>query len=285
MIATTITTTLLRRHCRSAAPNLLEIVNVRLLSFSLGVRKVTTSTTTNTTTNNDYSEEEKQRSLLLCDAVERFMNTQGGYFSPMKETTTKVLSDDFIFRGPIIGPLTKVDYTEVLEYFRVYEAFPDIKPNCFGFTIDPLNPMKVRFFVQATGTYQRPLGGFMGKFAATVSPPDGRNYRGSTEAWSITFNDLERMQVKCITAGYVVDRFEETDDDLSTTTTTGGKGLSFGILHTIGIPLPTTPGAPSLRLTQWVTNKFSSGPNAFFPKAFSNTIPKWWKDARRGADP
>jgi len=204
-----------------------------------------------------------------------------GYYA--SDDTSSILAEDFVFRGPVIGPLTKWDYIEALNYFRIYEAFPDINPNCYGFTVDIVEPLKVRFFVKATGTYQKPLGGFLGSTASKLNPPDGRQYMGSTEAWSITFNDLDRMQVKSISAGYVVDRFEE-DGVLCTT---DGKGLVYGILNTIGVDyLPTSPGSKSLELTQWLTGQFAKGgPDALFPKVSSDprTIPQWWSDKRLGA--
>lgn len=233
----------------------------------------------------------------LKNAAELFMKSQSGYFSPMTPNdnnvnmnvmndmngindgyynngynngynneynngydngydTSNILSDDFVFNGPVIGPLNKWDYIQSSEYFRLYEAFPDINPNCFGFTVDILDPLKVRFFVKATGSFQSPIGGFVGKTTARFVPPDGRPLIGSTEAWSITFNDLDRMQVRSISAGYVVDRFEEE-------VTTGGKGLMYGVLHTIGLK--------------------------FLPTLFTNTksdpksIPQWWSDKQLSA--
>jgi len=198
--------------------------------------------------------------------------------------TSSILAEDFVFRGPVIGPLTKWDYIEALDYFRIYETFPDINPNCYGFTVDIVEPLKVRFFVKATGTYQNPLGGFLGTAASKLTPPDGRQYMGSTEAWSVTFNDLDSMQVKSISAGYVVDRFEEE----GLLCTTDGKGLVYGILNTIGLDfLPTNPGSKPLELAQWLTGQFAKGgPGALFPKASSDpkTIPQWWSDKRLGAE-
>jgi len=208
-----------------------------------------------------------------------------GYQSNGYNDAYNVLADDFVFRSPVIGPLSKWDYIDTVEYFRIYEAFPDINSNCYGFTVDPIDPLKVRFFVKATGTYQRPLGGFLGSATSKLNPPDGRPYMGATEAWSITFNDLNRMQIKSISAGYVVDRFEEE----GLLCTTDGKGLIYGILNTIGLDfIPSTPGSSSLQLTQWLTDQFAKGGNGkdpLFPKAFSNRrdIPQWWSDKRLGA--
>jgi hypothetical protein len=231
-----------------------------------------------------------QEQQLLCNAAEKFINTQSGYYNAYNDDNENningILSDDFVFRGPIIGPLNKNDYIEVLEYFQVYKAFPDIKPNTYGFIVDPFNSLKVRFFLKATGTYQNPLGGLLGQFATTVTPPDSRQYIGSTEAWAITFNSIEKMQIKCITAGYVIDNFEQDDPDIKNKSTTNGKGLTFGILNTLNIPFPTTPGSIGIKSIQSITGKFTTSPTALFPKSSSDpeTIPQWWKDQRRGAE-
>mmetsp|Transcript_4413 Transcript_4413/g.5229 ORF Transcript_4413/g.5229 Transcript_4413/m.5229 type:complete len:135 (-) Transcript_4413:40-444(-) len=134
----------------------------------------------------------------------------------------------------------------------------------------------------------------MGRAAAWMTPPDGREYRGSTEAWSLLFTEdreSRELRVRGISAGYVVDWFEDgisasdTEADKALPPTTGGRGLSFGFLNTLGMPLPTTPRGLSLRLIQWISGKLD-GPGGYFPKAVSDpdTIPKWWKDKRRGAD-
>lgn len=212
-------------------------------------------------------------STELIEAAEHFMTRGTGYFSPLKED--KLLAPDFIFRGPVIGPLNKQDYAEVLEYFSVYKALPDIQPNCFGFSTDPQDPYRVWFFLRATGTYQEPLGGTLGKLASQVTPPDGRVYHGSTEAWSLTFN--EQKQVRYISAGYVVDRFEPE-------ATTKGKGLTFGVLASLGLELPSGVNDVRLQFIQRFTQLFT-GSN-LFPKAFSDasSVPKWWKSDSFGAD-
>ena len=204
-------------------------------------------------------------------------NFNNGYSNGSLNTldSSNILAEDFVFRSPMIGPLNKWDFIESLDYFRIYEAFPDINPNCYGFAVDPLEPLKVRFFVKATGTYQKPLGGFLGSTAAKLSPPDGRQYMGSTEAWSITFNDFDRMQVKSLTAGYVVDRSEQ-ERRLSTTK---GKTLVHGMLSTIGLDLPE---GVSMKIYQGLVDQLSNdnGKDRLFPKMASDRrdFPQWWND-------
>lgn len=204
----------------------------------------------------------------VIEAAKRVMaNT--GYFDPMDAS---LYADDFIFRGPVIGPLNKDDYREVLEYFSIYKAFPDVDPNCFGYTIDPEDPLRVWYLVRATGTYQHPIGGPLGN----VVKPNNEAYRGSPETWSLTFD--ENLKARLMTAGYVSDRFDEL-------ATTDGSGLSFGILNTLGISLFSGPGDPRLRFIQAVNGPLVQ--LGIAPKAVSapDDLPAWWTDSKRGADP
>lgn len=203
----------------------------------------------------------------VIEAAKKLMQN-AGYFNQMDES---LFAEDFIFRGPVIGPLNKEDYTEVLEYFSIYKAFPDIDPNCFGFSVDPDEPLRVWFQVRASGTYTKPLGGPVGK----LIKPDGQKYRGSTETWSLLFD--ENLKVRLITAGYVSDRFDSGS-------TTGGTGLSFGILKTIGLSIPSGVGNPILQLIQTTNPPLSS--LGITPKAMSDPekVPKWWTNKKRGAE-
>ena len=45
-----------------------------------------------------------------------------------------------------------------MDTFKVYEAFPDISPNPFGFAVDPIDEQRVWFFVRNTGTNSGPFG-------------------------------------------------------------------------------------------------------------------------------
>jgi hypothetical protein len=204
----------------------------------------------------------------VIEAAKKLMDNQG-YFDPIDES---LFAEEFIFRGPVIGPLNKADYMDVLDYFKIYMAFPDIDPNCFGYTVDPEDPYRVWFFLRAKGTYQNPLGGPLG----SIIKPKNQVYRGSLETWSLVFD--EDLKCRLMTAGYVSDRFDAQ-------TTTNGVGLTFGILETLGLSIPNGPGNLVLRIVQAF-----NGPLVqlkLTPKAVSDPseIPDWFKSDKRGADP
>ena len=64
-----------------------------------------------------------------------------------------VLSEDFRFIFPVVGPLSKAEFCKAFGSFQTDKAFPlddgDSSSNYFGFTIDPIEPNRVWFFSRA----------------------------------------------------------------------------------------------------------------------------------------
>jgi hypothetical protein len=129
------------------------------------------------------------------------------------------LADDFVFRGPVIGPLVKKDIMASIKGVagNMDTAFPDMQTNAFGFTCDdPIEPNRVWYFVRPRATFKGP---FKTAFGNSVQPT-GKKLIGPPEARSFVFN--EQGKIRHQTVGYVTDRF--TGD------TTGGKGAIFGLV-------------------------------------------------------
>lgn len=61
--------------------------------------------------------------IMLANEI---LYTKSGFYSPYDES---VYSEEFVFRGPYIGPLNKEDYLETMDTFGIYKAIPDISPN------------------------------------------------------------------------------------------------------------------------------------------------------------
>merc|ERR1740133_75145 len=69
-------------------------------------------------------------------------------------------SEDYVFRGPVIGPLAKKDIIATLgsvaEDMKV--AFPDMENNAFGLTADdPIEPNRVWYFRRPRATWSGPF--------------------------------------------------------------------------------------------------------------------------------
>merc|ERR1711978_600414 len=81
----------------------------------------------------------------LIQKTKNFVSKEVVFGSRMPE----VLSEDFQFIFPIVGPLTKEEFTTVFSSFKVADAFPSSKNNYFGFTVDPVEPNRVWYFSRA----------------------------------------------------------------------------------------------------------------------------------------
>mmetsp|Transcript_26454 Transcript_26454/g.37304 ORF Transcript_26454/g.37304 Transcript_26454/m.37304 type:complete len:282 (-) Transcript_26454:206-1051(-) len=191
--------------------------------------------------------------------------------------TPEALSPDFIFRGPVIGPLNKADFVETLTSISSAEkkgfkdAFPDLQPNVFGFTIDPIEPNRVWYFERPTGTFTGP---FDHPTAGRIEPT-GAPYVGPPEARSVIIEESTGL-IQYQSVGYVMDRF--------TRDTTEGKAAVFGIYHVMGQSLDDTVGSAQMRFVQWVTSILPK--ELGIPKSFSKKeeLPSWWTDDRMGAE-
>jgi len=180
-------------------------------------------------------------------------------------------SDDYVFRGPVIGPLAKPDIINTLKSVSPMDSFTEYETNAFNFGVDPLEKNRVWFMVRPRGVFSKPYQHpTMGEIAPTgelmIAPPETRSAR---------WNDAGKIDY--VSVGYVADRF--TGD------TTGGMGAVFGMMKHMGIDIDGSVGSPIMRFVMWLGSRVL--PEGSIPKSYSSEddIPSWWTDKRRGADP
>ena len=134
-----------------------------------------------------------------------------------------LLSSDFQFSGPLVGPLGKPEFLGALKSFNLKASFPDLKTEACCYEVDSYDPERVWVTSRGTGTQTGPLvlGG------KVVAESTGNSYVGAPEAVSVSFNE----QGLCYraTAGYVLDKEQGN---------TKGLGGVYGILEAVGCPLP-----------------------------------------------
>lgn len=199
-------------------------------------------------------------SKALIQKTKDILYKSSGFYSPYD---ADLFSDEFVFRGPFIGPLNKKDYFATMDGFGIYKAIPDINPNAWGFSIDPQNPNRVWFMVRNTGTFDgEPIAPDTINFK-----PNGAKLEGCVETFSIIFDDEQK--VKYLSVGYVADRFEGN---------TQGNGAAVGIFKAVGLPFP--PVGPIQRFAQWFGTEVVDIPI----KSYSvKDIPEWWTDKQVGS--
>lgn len=153
--------------------------------------------------------------------AKRFLVSAGGFGAD-----GKLLSDDFKFVAPVVGPLSKDAFLGAIGSVDIQGAFPDFNGEFYGFHVDPFEGNRVWYTARGRGTNSGPLP----PFAPT---PTGKTVINPPQACSLTFN--EQGLVTKYTIGYVMDR--EVGN-------TGGLGGLYGVLYAIGRPLPFPEAQP-----------------------------------------
>jgi len=166
-----------------------------------------------------------------ADLVQRCKNIVQQQFGAKQPD---LLSEDFQFIFPVVGPLTKKEFTEAFSSFKVEDAFTG-SYNYFGFNVDPMEPNRVWFFSRGVVTHSGVL-----YFGAMKMKPTGKTVVVPPQVLSMSFN-TEGLCYK-LTGGYSVDR---------TVGNTGGLGGVFGLIHAIGGSLPFPEGKPWQPSLRW----------------------------------
>lgn len=175
--------------------------------------------------------------------------------------------EEYVFRGPIVGPITAKDVKRTQQGFQVTDAYPDLKTRPFGFTIDPDNPYRCYFFERWEGTNTGSL-----KIGPITIPPTNNEVQLPTHMMSLNWTPEGKIIYACLSSP--LDRWEGT---------THGVGAIFGLLVGGGVNVSSvSPGDNFLRFQQRLLHAIGG-----FGRTWSveEEIPKWWKSKARGADP
>ena len=157
----------------------------------------------------------------LIQLAKRFLVSRSGFGAD-----PELLSEDFAFVGPVVGPLSKSAFVSAIGSVDIKTGFPDFKGEFYGFHTDPFEANRVWYTARGRGTNTGPLPPFapVATGKSLVNPP---------QACSLTFD--EQGMVTKYTIGYVMDR--EVGN-------TGGLGGLYGVLYAIGRPLPFPEAQP-----------------------------------------
>jgi len=151
-------------------------------------------------------------------------------------TDPSLLSTDFQFLFPVVGPLTKEQFVEAFTKFEVRKAFPTSSANFYNFNVDPLEPNRI--WMMARGLYEH-LGSLQlgpQEFKAT-----GKKVCLPPQVFSMSFDPAGKCYK--LTGGYNVDR--SVGD-------TKGLGGMFGIIVALELTkLPFPEGRPWQRSLMW----------------------------------
>lgn len=195
-------------------------------------------------------------STLATRAREWVLND--GFHQPAK---VELMSDEFVWFGPLVGPLNKQDFLGTVGSFAVWEGFPDIAMEVSEFTQDPVEPNRYWGILRLSGTHTEPLNSGT---PAPQYPATGNSLDVGPQAVSVTFDD--NGLVSRYTGGYIVDRRQGA---------TGEFGGVFAFFKVAGGFLPSPRIA---KVLNWVGSKVKN-----FPKNRSHRedLPAKWKTLGR----
>lgn len=195
----------------------------------------------------------------LADRAREFVLNEG-FYSKAKE---ELMAEDFVFFGPVVGPLNKKDYLGTLGVFKIYDAFPDLKVSASKFVQDPADVRRFWGIIRVEGTHTSDLN--MGSMKVA---PTGKRMVVGPQSVSVSFND-EGLVTK-LTGGYVVD-YRDGE--------TGAAGAMFAVGKSVGAPMPRAwPPGKLLKFLNWVGAKMKN-----FPKGRSHKLdlPSAWAEQGR----
>ena len=175
-------------------------------------------------------------------------------------------SNDYVFRGPIVGPINREDLVRTNTIFGLDTAFPDLDRKAFGFCVDPDNPYRVLFFERWRATHT----GELCVQGLPSLPPTGRTSTSPAFPFSVCWDPDGKIIYEHLTTA--VDRFEGN---------TKGKVAVFGLLETAGLPLDNNVGNQVLVFQQKL-NRFLNGPAQVYSK--KEDVPTWWRSEAVGAE-
>lgn len=175
-------------------------------------------------------------------------------------------AEDYVLRGPVVGPLIRKDLQQSQKGLGIKVAFPDIRIDSFGLTIDPENPYRCFYYQRWRATHTEDLDSF-----GDIYPATGNEMETPVSCFSAVWNPEGKIIYEYV--GAVVDRFEGN---------TQGKAAVFGMLHTAGLKLSASPGDKVFAFIQRLAD-FSGKAGRSMSR--EGDIPNWWTSKSRGADP
>jgi len=174
-------------------------------------------------------------------------------------------AEDYVLRGPVVGPITRADLASTQSELGIRGAFPNIELHAFGHSIDPENPYRCFYFSRWRGTNSGDL-----EVAGQVFPATGDEMETPVSVFSVVWNPSGKVVYEQV--GAVVDRLEGN---------TQGKAAVFGLLHTAGLKLSGSPGNKVFQIMQRMGHLAGTGGRSWSKE---ENIPKWWISKSRGAD-
>ena len=203
----------------------------------------------------------------VLEKTKQYVQEEGYISFNLKKIPADFYDERYVFRGPIVGPISRKDLVETNTQFGLDQSFPDLKREPFGLSVDPENPYRVLFFERWKATHTGDFN-LLGLIRTDASH---RKSISPAFPFSITWTPEGKIIYECLSTA--VDRFEGN---------TKGKVAVFGLLETAGLPIDNSVGNPFLAMAQKMGRALNLPAQTY---SREENIPSWWKSSAMAADP
>jgi len=207
----------------------------------------------------EYLKFDKSPSFDVIEKTKKYIESLGS--SP-----DDIYDENYVLRGPVIGPINRADLKSSQKGLDIVAAFPDVKVETFGYSVDPENPYRCFYFQRWRGTHTVDMDNF-----GTIYPATMNEMETPVASFSVVWTPEGKIIYEYV--GAVVDRHEGN---------TMGKAAVFGMLHTAGLKIPAMPGNKSFAFIQRTAHVIGGLGRSWSRKS---EIPEWWTQKSKGADP
>lgn len=187
-----------------------------------------------------------------------------------------LMSDDFVFTSPTIGPSSKQDFITLMRFYQyngldLASAIPDLTVSYEGWHQDPNDPWRIWAIARYTGTHTGTarLPGTALKLSPSKDPSQLKRFTTGPELQSFLWTPSKKLVWQ--TVGYVGDHYTGSNQ---------GHGSLDGLMVSMGLPplyLETTESVRSLQ--NWFS-QFSTSDDAPKLKSPYSNLPQWWHERK-----
>jgi hypothetical protein len=187
-----------------------------------------------------------------------------------------MISEDFVFVSPEIGPVSKDDYISLMNYYQyngldLGSAIPDLTVSYEGWHQDPHDPWRIwvvaRYSGTHTGTARLPGSGLMLSPSKELS--EQKRFTTGPELQSFKWTPSKKLVFQ--TVGYIGDEVTGSGQ---------GYGSIQGLLVSMGLPplyLETTESIRSVQAWFSQFKTFGDAPRMISPYSY---LPQWWHERK-----
>jgi len=187
-----------------------------------------------------------------------------------------MISEDFVFLSPEIGPISKDDYISLMNYYRyngldLGSAIPDLTVSYEGWHQDPHDPWRIWTIARYSGTHtgiaKLPGSGLM--LSPSKDPIEQTSFTTGPEMQSFKWTPSKKLVFQ--TVGYIGDEVTGSGQ---------GHGSIHGLMVSMGLPPLYLETTESLRSVNSWFSQFRSSDKAPRMKSPYSYLPQWWHERK-----